>query len=289
MIITTAMGRKVEVKPDYTVAQPWAEYTVADHQRWDRLVARQARILEKRVCPEFLDGLKRLKLSDSGIPNFEELSERLHKLTGWTVVAVPDLVPDEVFFEHLANRRFPAAGFIRDEAHLDYIEEPDAFHDIYGHVPLLSHTSFADFMQTYGQKGLDAAKKGKTHMHARLYWYTVEFGLIDDDGLPAIYGSGIVSSKGESVYATDSDSPHRICFDIERVMRTRYAVDDFQKSYFVISSYDELTEALEQDFDKLFEKVEAAGEIPADALIPGDKVITHGTQEHFRKRQAANA
>ncbi|GER00515.1 phenylalanine-4-hydroxylase [Iodidimonas gelatinilytica] len=246
MLITTRLGRKVEVNEDYTVDQNWAHYTADEHARWDRLYDRQREILKGRACQEFLDGLEALKLSDGGIPNFEELSERLMARTGWKVVAVPDLVPDEVFFDHLANRRFPAGNFIRREDQFNYIQEPDVFHDVFGHVPMLSHPVFADYMEAYGKGGLAAAGKGVLQNLARLYWYTVEFGLINTPDGMRLYGAGIVSSPAESVFALEDPSPNRIHFDLERVMCTNYRIDDFQQSYFVIDSFDELLDATYQ-------------------------------------------
>ena len=193
-------------------------------------------MLEGRVTQAFLRGLNVLRLSKAGIPDFCELSERLHKLTGWQVVAVPGLVPDRVFFEHLANRRFVAGRFIRRPDQLDYLEEPDVFHDVFGHVPLLSDPVFADYMQAYGQGGLRALEFGALEKLARLYWYTVEFGLIREKGSLKLYGSGIASSFGESVFALDDPSPNRLGFDLERVMRTRYRIDDYQQSCLLSST-----------------------------------------------------
>src|SRR5688572_18046852 len=139
---------------DWTIPQAWSDYSAAEHAMWDRLFARQSAMLPSRVVPAFMDGLDLLRLSKPGIPDFEELSERLTKATGWRVVAVPGLVPEEIFFEHLANRRFVAGRFIRKPEQIDYLQEPDVFHDVFGHVPLLAHQTFADYMQAYGEGGL---------------------------------------------------------------------------------------------------------------------------------------
>ncbi len=285
MIITTAMGRVVEVNDDYTVAQPWASYTALEHARWDRLVRRQSKLLKNRVCPEYLEGLDTLRLSRGGIPNFERLSERLDKCTGWTIAPVPDLVPEEVFFAHLARRSFPTACFIRDEAHLDYIEEPDVFHDVFGHVPLLAQPVFADFMQMLGQAGVDARNEGRLEQQARLYWFSVEFGLIKTADGMLIYGSGIVSSKGESVFSLDNPSPNRLGFDISRVMRTEYRIDDFQETYFVIQSYDELFEALIGDLSALYGKAAAAGNLSAAEVVSGERIYHRGTGDYAREKK----
>src|SRR5271165_6656361 len=228
---------------DWTIDQGITEYTAEDHCTWVTLYERQAALLPGRACDEFLAGLGALDLHGTGIPDFCALSEKLQALTGWRVVAVPGLVPDHVFFEHLANRRFPASRFIRSPQQLDYLPEPDVFHDVFGHVPMLTHPVFADYMQAYGKGGQRALSEfGALKNLARLYWYTVEFGLIEKPEGLRIYGSGIVSSRAESIYSVESPSPNRIGFDLERVMRTEYRIDDFQESYFVIGSFDELFE-----------------------------------------------
>jgi phenylalanine-4-hydroxylase len=260
---------------DWTVPQDWSRYTAAEHALWDRLFARQAEQLKGRAVGAFLNGLDVLHLSRPGIPNFEELSEKLMKLTGWRVVAVPGLVPDEVFFEHLANRRFVAGRFIRRPDQIDYLQEPDVFHDLFGHVPLLSDPVFADYMQAYGEGGLRAVRLGAIERLARLYWHTVEFGLIDEGEGLRIYGSGIVSSHGESEYALDSAEPARIAFDMRRVMRTRYKIDDYQAAYFVIDSFKGLLKlTLETDFAPLYRALERESDIEPGVVLPGDRLIT---------------
>ncbi|HUO12333.1 MAG TPA: phenylalanine 4-monooxygenase, partial [Caulobacteraceae bacterium] len=215
-----------------------------------------------------------------GIPNFEELSEKLMKLTGWRVVAVPGLVPDEVFFDHLAHRRFVAGRFIRRPDQIDYLQEPDVFHDVFGHVPLLSDPVFADYMQAYGEGGLRAARLGATARLARLYWHTVEFGLIASDEGLRIYGAGIVSSHGESIYALESPTPARIAFDMPRVMRTRYKIDDYQAAYFVIDSFEGLLKlTLETDFAPLYRALEGAPDIAPGEVVAGDRLISVGGGE----------
>ena len=274
--------------PDWTIPQGWADYTPEQHAIWDHLFARQVAMLPGRVAPEFLAGLDILRLSRPGIPNFEELSERLMQATGWQVVAVPGLVPDDVFFDHLANRRFVSGNFIRRADQLDYLEEPDVFHDVFGHVPLLADPVFADYMQAYGQGGQRAATLGVIDRLAHLYWYTVEFGLVRSAGELKLYGAGIVSSSAESVYALDDPSPNRIGFDLRRVMRTRHKIDDFQQSYFVIDSFgDLLDQTLSTDFGPLYAELAGEPDIPADAVLPADVVITRGTQAYARSRAAA--
>ena len=273
---------------DWTIPQDWAAYTPEHHETWDILFARQSKQLPGRAAEAFLRGLDVLKLSHPGIPNYDELNERLTKATGWQVVAVPGLVPDDVFFDHLANRRFVAGNFIRRRDQLDYLQEPDVFHDVFGHVPMLADPVFADYMQAYGQGGLRSLGFGSLDKLARLYWYTVEFGLVREAGGVRIFGSGIVSSHGESVFALDDPSPNRIRFDIERVMRTRYRIDDYQQVYFVIDSFEDLLrQTIETDFAPLYERLAGLPDLgPAD-LAPGDGLITRGTQAYATERAGA--
>ena len=271
--------------PDWTIPQDWPAYTAAEHATWDGLFARQAGMLPARVVPAFMEGLDVLRMTKPGIPDFDELNERLMKATGWQVVAVPGLVPDETFFEHLANRRFVAGRFIRAPEQLDYLQEPDVFHDVFGHVPLLVHPVFADYMQAYGEGGLRAAKLGMIEALARLYWYTVEFGLIRDGRGLKLYGAGIVSSYGESLFALDDPSPHRIGFDLERVMRTEYRIDDYQQNYFVIDSFEELLrQTRDADLGPIYERLRGVAPIRVGELLPSDRVIHAGTQAYAKRR-----
>jgi phenylalanine-4-hydroxylase len=274
---------------DFTIDQDWASYTAVEHDRWDRLYRRSNAVLEGRACDEFLAMTKALALSDSGIPDMEKLSDRLEKITGWRVVPVAGLVPDEVFFNHLANRRFPAGAFIRSEEELDYLQEPDIFHDIFGHVPLLANPVFADFMVAYGKGGQRAMQLGQLANLARLYWYTVEFGLIRTPAGLRIFGAGILSSVAECEFALESSSPNRIAFDLERVMRTKYAIDDFQQTYFVIESFEKLLAACHQDFAPLYQRLAVATDIERFELIEGDEVLTRGTLAYFKKDQRSRA
>lgn len=274
---------------DWTIPQDWARYTPAEHAMWDRLFERQARLLPGRAAPEYLEGLEVLRMSRPGIPDFEELSERLMAATGWQVVAVPGLVPEDVFFDHLANRRFVAGRFIRTPDQIDYLEEPDIFHDVFGHVPLLANPVFADYMQAYGRGGQRAGGMGAIDHLARLYWYTVEFGLIRSAEGLRIYGAGIVSSYGESRFALDDPSPNRLGFDLKRLMRTKYRIDDYQQNYFVIDSFEQLLrQTLDTDFGPLYEEVQSLPDIEIEAILPEDTVITRGTQAYARARAAAS-
>jgi phenylalanine-4-hydroxylase len=270
---------------DWTIPQDWERYSAEDHATWDTLFARQAKLLPGRASEAYLRGLDVLKLSKPGIPDFEELSERLMGLTGWQVVAVPGLVPDDVFFDHMANRRFVAGNFIRRPDQLDYLQEPDVFHDVFGHVPMLADPVFADYLAAYGRGGQRALGLDALKYLGRLYWYTVEFGLIAEPEGLRIYGSGIVSSYAESQFALDSDSPNRIGFDLARVMRTEYRIDDFQQNYFIIPSFDELLRlTVETDFAPLYEQLKPLPDIPVATLVLGDDVVTRGSQEYANSR-----
>jgi phenylalanine-4-hydroxylase len=267
---------------DWTIDQGWENYSRAEHDVWITLYERQTALLPGRACDEFLRGLDALDLHRSGIPDFKRINEELQRLTGWTVVAVPGLAPDDVFFDHLANRRFPAGQFIRKPHELDYLQEPDIFHDVFGHVPMLTDPTFADYMQAYGQGGQRALGLGRLANLARLYWYTVEFGLMETKAGLRIYGAGIVSSRTESIFALDDPSPNRIGFDLERVMRTPYRIDDFQQVYFVIPSIQTLQEVTLRDFGPLYERLAGASDLGIAEITSADRVITAGTQAYAK-------
>jgi len=285
--MATDLVRPAEAAADWTIPQGWDRYTAEEHATWDRLFERQAALLPGRVAPAFLAGLDVLRMDKPGIPDFRALNERLHAATGWQVVAVPGLVPDDVFFDHLANRRFVAGRFIRRPHEIDYLQEPDIFHDVFGHVPLLADPVFADFMAAYGRGGARAAELGAIDRLARLYWYTVEFGLVRGDAGLQIYGAGIVSSFTETGFALDDASPNRLGFTLERLMRTRYRIDDFQQTYFVIDSFEELlAQALETDFAPLYDRVRAMPDLEPEAVLPDDRIFTRGSQAYARAKAA---
>lgn len=287
--MTGVMHRPAEGAEDWTISQDWGRYTAAEHAMWDHLFERQSRMLPERVVPEFMDGLNVLRMTRPGIPNFEELSERLMKATGWQVVAVPGLVPDKVFFDHLANRRFVAGRFIRTPEQRDYLKEPDIFHDVFGHVPLLANPVFADYMQAYGKGGLRADGFGSLTSLARLYWYTVEFGLIRQGDALKLYGAGIVSSYGESVFALDDPSPNRLGFDLKRIMRTQYRSDDYQQTYFVIDSFEDLLrQTVETDFAPLYDEFRNEAPLAIETVLPSDRVYTRGTQAYAHGKAEAS-
>jgi phenylalanine-4-hydroxylase len=274
-------------RADWSIDQRWESYTPAEHAAWKTLYERQARLLPGHACAEFLSGVRDLAIAADAIPDFRRLSEVLVRRTGWQVVAVPGLVPAEVFFEHLANRRFPAGQFIRRPDQLDYIAEPDVFHDVFGHVPMLMHPALADYLQAYGQGGLRAQRLGALDQLSRVYWFTVEFGLLAQDEGLRLYGSGIVSSPAETRFALESASPNRLGFDLARVMRTRYRIDDFQESYFVIDALDDLLRLAEIDFAPFYDQAKALPEIEPGERRDGDRVIARGTGEHHKGKRAA--
>ena len=256
---------------DCTIEQNWSGYSADEHAIWRLLFDRQQRLLVGRACREYLDGLQGLGVAAGGIPDFRRLSDLLDRATGWRIAAVPGIVPDELFFALLARRRFPSTCFIRRRDQLDYLQEPDVFHDICGHVPMLMNRVFADYMQAYGEGGLKALRLGHLPRLARLYWYTVEFGLIATPEGLRIYGSGILSSAGESVYCLEDPHPHRLRFDLRRVMRTRYHIDRYQQTYFVIDDFAELFAATRPDFAPIYREIAALPEIVADAVLPGEE------------------
>ena len=278
--IVTDKG-KVPVYATGVVEQPWDDYIDVDHGVWKALYQRQRELLVGRACDEFLAAQDAMGMTPERIPKFTDMDAALREATGWALVGVEGLLPELDFFEHLANRRFPVSWWIRRPDQLDYIEEPDLFHDLFGHVPLLMIPAFADYMQAYGRGGVKAHGLGQdalTHL-TRLYWYTVEFGLIrQHDGL-RIYGSGIVSSKGESIHCLESAAPNRIGVDLERIMRTRYRIDSYQKTYFVIDSFEQLMDATRPDFTPIYARVATQGAIPAGDVLDSDHVFQRGSGE----------
>lgn len=262
---------------DFLREQGFDAYTAEDHATWARLASRQRAILEGRVVDGFLDGLDRLGISDDGIPDFGVMNERLSAATGWEVVAVPGLVPDIVFFKLLADRKFPAGYWIRDPERIDYIEEPDVFHDVFGHVPLIMQRAYADYLEEYGRAGLEAARHGTLHRLARLYWYTVEFGLAQTPRGLRIVGAGIASSPGESVFALESPSPNRIAFDLGRVMRTRYRIDDYQETYFVLDAPDAWPRLDLPKLMPLWRALDREHDLDPGDVLAEDRVLTRGT------------
>jgi phenylalanine-4-hydroxylase len=278
------MARAMGELTDYTIEQNWADYSEDQHAVWRLLFERQQRLLVGRACREYLDGLQDLGVAAGGIPDFRRLSDLLDRATGWRIAAVPGLVPDDVFFGFLARRRFPSTCFIRRRDQLDYLQEPDVFHDICGHVPMLMNPVFADYMQAYGEGGLKALRLGHLEHLARLYWYTVEFGLIATPEGLRIYGSGILSSAGESVYSLEDPVPNRLHFDLRRVMRTQYHIDRYQETYFVINDFAELFAATRPDFAPIYREIAVLPEIAADAVLPGEQAHDEARRLAHKKR-----
>jgi len=289
-VFTAPLARPVHVGADWLEPAQTA-YTAADHAVWDDLFARQMEVLPGRACAAFLHGLEKLDLSRGGIPEFGTLSEELSALTGWSVVPVPMLIPDHVFFWHLANRRFPAGNFIRTRATFDYIEEPDVFHDVFGHVPMLTDPVYADYMQEYGRAGWKAMRYNRLKALGALYWYTVEFGLIEEAGGVRAYGAGILSGPTEARFAVEAVSPNRIMLNVDRVMRTDYVISDLQPTYFVIPGFDDLyRQTVERDFDRLYRSLSAGFTYANSAVIDVDNVLHRGTQEyHLRGGRGSEA
>lgn len=262
---------------------PEHAYTPQEHDIWRALYKRQLDVLPGRAVDWFMDSLSTLGINKDAIPKIDDVNDILMKRSGWKVVPVPGLIPDEPFFEMLANRRFPIGNFIRKPEQFDYIQEPDIFHDLFGHVPILADPVFGDYMQSYGEGGLKAARLGAIDKITRLYWYTVEFGLIEEkDGL-RIYGAGILSSPTESVFCLESDSPNRVKFDLKRVLRTHYQIDDFQDTYFVIDSFQQMFDETRPDFTAIYKEIEKLPVIMPEDILPNDGVITRGTNVYAAK------
>jgi phenylalanine-4-hydroxylase len=289
-VFTAPLVRPAHVGADWLEPAQTA-YTVEDHAVWNDLFARQMEVLPGRACATFLQGLEKLDLSRGGIPEFGALSEELGALTGWSVVPVPMLIPDHVFFWHLANRRFPAGNFIRTRETFDYIEEPDVFHDVFGHVPMLTDPTYADYMQEYGRAGWKAMRYNRLKALGALYWYTVEFGLIEEAGHVRAYGAGILSGPTEARFAVEAASPNRIMLNVDRVMRTDYVIDDLQPTYFVIESFADLyRQTVERDFDRLYRSLPAGFTYANSAVIDVDNVLNRGSQEyHLRGGRGSGA
>ena len=273
-------------RPDH-LGEDWlepkqTEYDSDDDAIWDDLFARQMEVLPGRAATAFMQGLEKLDLGRGGVPDFGDLSAELGRLTGWSVVPVPMLIPDHVFFWHLANRRFPAGNFIRTRETFDYIQEPDVFHDVFGHVPMLTDPVYADYMQEYGKAGWKAMRHNRLKALGSLYWYTVEFGLLQEaPGDIRAYGAGILSGPTEVVYAVEAESPNRIMLNVDRVMRTDYVISDLQPTYFVIKSFEDLyQQTVERDFDRLYRTLDPGFTYANTAVIDVDDVLHSGTLEY---------
>jgi phenylalanine-4-hydroxylase len=261
--------------PDWTMPQDWHRFTAEEHATWDQLTARQSRSLDSLACAAFLSGMDILRLSKPGIPDLAELNPRLHAATGWRIVAVPGAIPNDAFFHHLSERRFPAANFLRPATSLDYSEEPDMFHDLFGHLPMLTDPVFADFMVAYGNAGLRAQTMDAADFLGRLYLHTVEFGLVKEPGGLRGFGAGLLSSYAETVHALTAPNVRRIAFDLARVMRTEYLFDEFQRAYFVIDSFEHLLKVTaETDFGPIYGQLRHLAPLAPGEACAGDVFVT---------------
>lgn len=289
-VFTAPLQRPAHVGEDWLEPRQ-RDYSSDDDAIWNALFERQMDILPGRACSAFMAGLQKLHLNRGGVPEFGKLSEELGALTGWSVVPVPMLIPDHVFFWHLANRRFPAGNFIRTRESFDYIQEPDVFHDVFGHVPLLTDPVFADYMQEYGRAGWKAMRYNRLKALGALYWYTVEFGLMLEQDELRIFGAGILSGPREAIFALEAQSPNRIMLNVDRVMRTDYVIDDLQPTYFVIESFKDLYhQTVERDFDRLYRSLNSGFTYANSAVIDIDDVLHRGTQEyHLRGGRGSDA
>lgn len=271
------------VAADFTTTQDYAAYAPAEQDLWRKLYQRQIALMPRYAAQPVQDALAALDFGGA-IPDLDLVSEKLRRATGWRLVAVPGFIPDAAFFAHLARRQFPVTVWLRKPEEIDYLVEPDIFHDFFGHVPLLFDPVFADFLQLYGEKGAEAERLGATSILARLYWYTVEFGLIREaDGIKA-YGAGMLSSFAETAFSVADPSPNRLGFDLARVMRTAYRIDDFQQTYFVLESFGDLFRALQKDLRPLYERVRALPAFAPDDVLPSDRVFTRGTGAWKRRK-----
>ena len=289
-VFTAPLRRPAHVGEDW-LEPAQRDYSSTDDATWNDLFERQMGVLPGRACSAFFSGLQKLHLGRGGVPEFARLSEELGALTGWSVVPVPMLIPDHVFFWHLANRRFPAGNFIRSRETFDYIQEPDVFHDVFGHVPMLTDPVFAGYMHEYGKAGWKAMRYNRLKALGALYWYTVEFGLMREGPDLRIYGAGILSGPREAVFALEGQSPNRIMLNVDRVMRTDYVIDDLQPTYFVIDSFEDLyRQTVERDFDRLYRGLNPGFTYANSAVIDVDDVLHRGTQEyHLRGGRGSNA
>ena len=242
--------------PDFAVEQDWSKYTPDEHALYRRLFERQSKLVPKYACAAWIDAIGGLD-SSREIPRFDAVSRKLKARTGWEIVAVPGLIPDDAFFTHLANRRFPVTVWLREPAEFDYIVEPDVFHDFFGHIPLLFDRVYADHLHEYGKGGLKAMRLDAVKFLARLYWYTIEFGLMSTPSGVRAYGAGLLSSGGELAHCVDDPRPQRLPFALERIMRTEYQIDRYQERYFVIDSFDQLLRETAPDFTPIYARLKS--------------------------------
>lgn len=260
------------VASDWSMPQNWEQFTSQDHERWRTFAAKQAKALEGLASATFLEGVRALELDRLGVPDFAIWNERLHSLTGWEVVAVPGVIPNAPFFKMLSQRKFPVANFLRQGPSFDYNDEPDMFHDVFGHMPMFIDPTFGEFMCAYGRAGIRAERLGMSDWLGRLYLHTVEFGLIQEGGGLRAYGAGLMSSHAETLHALTSPAPRRLKFDLPRLMRTDWPFDEFQPTYFVIESFDALLEEMETtSLKQVYDTVRALPLIAIGEPAPSDQ------------------
>lgn len=275
-------------RSDWTIDQGWERYTEQEHATWRTLYQRMTKLMKGRACALFERGIKELPMDSEQIPNFVELSKRLYKHSGWTVVAVPGLVPDNVFFEHLANRRFPSGCYIRRPHEMDYQEYPDVFHDIFGHIPLLMYPLMGDFIQNCGKAAVKAHQLNQTDLIeriARLYWYIVEVGLVQEENGIRSFGAAIASSEKEILFALEDRSPNLVKFDASRVMRSEFWIYDLQQTYFVLDDMDDLIKIAQLNLDELAAQLSGTPDIELGELIDADQIIQRGTLRYHEQKQ----
>ncbi len=278
-----------DMRADFGLPEQYYDrYTEEDHAVWRHLYDRQMKLVQHYASHDYLEALHKLPMSGDRIPRFEELNEVLYKASGWELVPVPGLIPALPFLTHLATKAFPVTHWIRPRARLDYLQEPDLFHDLFGHVPLLTIPHFANYMAAYGCGGARAFRMGNEQyltFLSRLYWYTVEFGLIKEGDKIKIYGAGILSSPGEVVFSIDSDSPNRIAFNMERIMQTDYIISDYQQTYWVIDSIEQLFQETQQDFKPIYKRLEkSAHQYGPAEIISSDTVLHKGTGSYHLQK-----
>ena len=275
------MLQKTEaVFKECVVEQNWDAYTQVDHATWAKLFARMSALLPERMCRDFLVGLRDLKLTPDRVVNFDTLSETLTRRTGWRYVAVNGFIPNNQFFALLANRCFPSSHLMRDPDGLVYQESPDIFHDVFGHAPLLMNPVIADFMQAFGAAGVACTSELGQQMLARLYWFTVEVGLVREGNCLKAYGAALASSEKELIFSLIDGSPNRLGFDQKRVVRTPYFIDDLQETYFVVDALDQVLTLAENGFSGILGISFPGPDISRGALIESDVVITRGNQRY---------
>lgn len=241
----------------------YIHYPREEHLIWKTLYERQIKLVQGRACQEYIDGLKHLELNEKQIPQHKDVNTKLKPFNGWQVEKVPAIIGASDFYQLLSQQKFPAASFIRTRKDLDYIQEPDIFHEIFGHCPLLTHKPYADFMHWFGEMATSKSQGKERWILFRLFWFTIEFGLVQtEQGLRA-YGGGILSSPNETVYCVESELPERVPFDLLTVLRTPFRIDILQPLYYVIDGMEQLYSIMNEDIFAFVRKAQELGDLPA--------------------------